>query len=190
MNNIKKASKKRFFIALIPPENVQEEATKIKEYFKENYNSKAALKSPPHVTLQSPFEWDIEDLPKLIQELNFFSESQELFSMTLNGFAAFKPRVIYIDVVKTPELLSIQKQLMSHLESSLNIVHQVSQNRPFAPHLTVAFRDLTKKNFYQAWPEFEDREIHFNFTMNKLTLLIHNGRKWEIYQDFYFKPNQ
>ncbi len=190
MSNIKNTSKKRFFIALIPPEDVQKEAIKIKEYFKQNYNSKAALKSPPHVTLQPPFEWDIEDLPKLIQQLHNFSESQQPFSMTLSGFSAFKPRVIYIDVVKTPELLSIQKQLMSNLESSLNIVHQVYKNRPFSPHLTVAFRDLTKKNFYQAWPEFEDKEIHFNFTMNKVTLLIHNGRKWEIYQEFYFDANQ
>ena len=29
MNNIEKASKKRFFMALIPPEDVQKEATKI-----------------------------------------------------------------------------------------------------------------------------------------------------------------
>lgn len=186
MSNKKKTSKKRFFIALIPPENVQEEATKIKEYFRDIYDSKAALKSPPHVTLQPPFEWEIEALPQLIQELNHFSASQPSFSMTLNGFAAFKPRVIYINVVKTPELLAIQKQLMSHLESSLNIVHQVSKNRPFSPHLTVGFRDLTKNNFYQAWSEFETKEIYHEFIINKLTLLIHNGKNWEIHSEYNF----
>ncbi|MGK7884285.1 MAG: 2'-5' RNA ligase family protein [Crocosphaera sp.] len=186
MNNISKISKRRFFIALIPPKYIQEEATKIKEHFRDLYNSKAALKSPPHVTLQPPFEWDIEDLARLIPELNDFSESQQPFSMTLNGFAAFKPRVIYIDVVKTTELLSIQKSLMSRLEYSLNIVHQVSKKRPFAPHLTVGFRDLTKKNFYQAWEEFKDQEIYYNFIVNKLTLLIHNGRNWEIHSEYKF----
>ncbi|MDJ0597773.1 MAG: 2'-5' RNA ligase family protein [Crocosphaera sp.] len=190
MNNLTKTSKKRFFIALIPPKTVQEEATKIKEYFKEIYKSKAALKSPPHITLQPPFEWNIEELPKLIQELNDFSESQKPFSMTLNGFSAFKPRVIYINVLKNPELLSIQKSLMSHLESTLDIVHQVSKNRPFSPHLTVAFRDLTKRNFYQAWLEFENREIYHNFIVDKIILLIHNGKKWEIYQEFYLNINQ
>ena len=190
MTNIPKTSKKRFFIALIPPSNVQAEATKIKEYFKEVYDSTAALKSPPHVTLQPPFEWDMEELSKLIKELNGFSASQAPFSITLNGFAAFKPRVIYINVVKTPELLSIQKSLISHLEFSLNIVHQVSKNRPFAPHLTVAFRDLTKKNFYQAWPEFENREIYHHFIINQLTLLIHNGKKWEIHSEYKFNLNE
>lgn len=190
MTNIPKVSRKRFFIALIPPKNVQKEATKIKEYFKDVYHSKAALKSPPHVTLQPPFEWNIDDLPQLLEILTHFSQFQISFSMTLNGFAAFKPRVIYINVLKTPELIEIQKQLMSHLESSLNIVHKVAKNRPFAPHLTVAFRDLTKKNFYQAWPEFQDKEIYFNFTISQLTLLIHNGKNWEIYQEFPFNTNQ
>ena len=41
-----------FFIALLPPPEVQEIATKIKLEFAEIYNSRAALKSPPHVTLQ------------------------------------------------------------------------------------------------------------------------------------------
>lgn len=190
MTNLKNPSKKRFFIALIPPNDVQEEANKIKEYFKEVYNSKAALKSPPHITLQPPFEWNIDDLPELVETLNYFSQFQTSFSMTLKGFAAFKPRVIYIDVVKTPELLWIQEQLMSYLESSLTIVHQVSKNRPFSPHLTVAFRDLTKPNFYQAWSEFQDKEIHFTFLINQLTLLIHNGKNWEIYQEFPFNSNQ
>ncbi|EAZ94336.1 2'-5' RNA ligase family protein [Crocosphaera chwakensis] len=187
MNNFKKPSKKRFFIALLPPKDVQEEVTKIKEYFKDIYNSKAALKSPPHVTLQPPFEWDTENLPPLIQELNYFSQSQQSFSMTLRGFSAFKPRVIYIDVLKTSELLSIQKSLMFHLESSLNIVHQVSKSRPFSPHLTLAFRDLTKKNFYRAWPEFKDKEIYYNFVINEITLLIHNGRNWDIHSEYCFK---
>ena len=123
---------------------------------------------------------------KLIQELNDFSAFQLPFSMTLNGFAAFKPRVIYIDVVKTRELISIQKSLMSRLESSLNIVHPVSKKRPFTPHLTVGFRDLSKKNFYQAWEEFKEKELYYNFRINELTLLIHNGRIWEIHSEYKF----
>ncbi|MFN6233029.1 MAG: 2'-5' RNA ligase family protein, partial [Microcystis sp.] len=48
-----------FFIALLPPPEVQEIATKIKVEFAEIYNSRAALKSPPHVTLQPPFRWNL-----------------------------------------------------------------------------------------------------------------------------------
>lgn len=180
------ASKQRFFIALLPPQDVQEEITQIKQYFANIYNSKAALKSPPHVTLQPPFIWDIEDLSRLEEQLQAFCYSHGSLSMILDGFAAFKPRVIYIDVFKTPELLALQQALMSHLASSLAIVDPVSNSRPFAPHLTVAFRDLTKPNFHQAWSEFQHKPIQFEFMINHLTLLSHNGKMWEIYQEFLF----
>ncbi|CCQ68445.1 2'-5' RNA ligase [Crocosphaera watsonii WH 0402] len=55
MNNIQKVSNKRFFIALIPPKDVQEEATKIKEHFRDVYNSKAALKISPSCHLTTTF---------------------------------------------------------------------------------------------------------------------------------------
>ena len=181
-----KLSKKIFFIALLPPVKVQEEATKIKQYFAKNYNSKAALKSPPHITLQPPFDWEIENLSRLEQQLQQFCQSQGCIPMILDGFAAFKPRVIYINVLKTSELLTIQKSLMSYLESSLDIVHQVSKSRPFAPHLTVAFRDLTKPNFHQAWAEFKDQKFYFEFLVEHLTLLVHDGKMWEVYQNFLF----
>lgn len=178
--------KRRFFIALLPPEDVQIEATKIKQYFADVYESRAALRSPPHVTLQPPFDWEVEVLPDLVGELERFARSQFPIPMTLEGFAAFKPRVIYINVLKTSELLRVQKALMSGLETSLNIVHHPSQSRPFSPHLTVGFRDLTKANFYRAWSEFKTKEFYYSFVINHLTLLIHNGKVWEIYQEFSF----
>jgi 2'-5' RNA ligase len=177
-------TKQRFFIALLPPQNIQQLVTKIKEHFAEVYNSRAALKSPPHVTLQPPFEWELKELPNLAEKLAEFAQNQAPIPMILDGFAAFKPRVIYINVLKNPELLEVQKQLMDYLESSLGIVHEVSKNRRFAPHLTVAYRDLTKPNFYQAWQEFAQKSFHFEFIIPQVTLLIHNGKSWDICGEF------
>jgi 2'-5' RNA ligase len=52
--------------------------------------------------------------------------------------------------------------------------------------MTVAFRDLTRQNFKAAWPEFENRQLHFEFIADKLTLLIHDGRRWNIKSEFAF----
>jgi 2'-5' RNA ligase len=73
---------------------------------------------------------------------------------------------------------------MAHLEESLGIVDRVSKSRPFAPHMTVAFKDLTKQNFRAAWPEFQRRELEFKFTASQLTLLIHDGRQWNVNAEF------
>jgi len=177
-------SKQRFFIALVPPDDIQQHITEIKLYFAEHYNSRGALNSPPHITLQPPFEWLAEDVPKLEESLNQFSVNRRPIPVTLSGFAAFAPRVIYVDVVKSPELLEIHSYLMSYMEANLGIVDRVSQSRPFVPHMTVAFRDLTKENFQTAWLEFAGRSLHFEFTASALTLLIHDGRRWNISKKF------
>lgn len=174
----------RFFIALLPSPRIQELADRVKERFAEIYQSRAAQKSPPHVTLQPPFDWATEDLPRLNQQLEEFARSQPPIPLILDGFGAFRPRVIFIKVIMTPELLSVQKNLSNFLESTLEIVDAVSKNRSFSPHLTVAYRDLTKPNFYQAWSEFENQPFSFEFMVPQLTLLVHNGQRWEISKEF------
>lgn len=173
-----------YFVALLPPQDIQDYANQIKQYFADNYASSHAQKSPPHITLQPPFEWVDHDVSCLEAAVWQFACRQQVFSVTLNGFAAFPPRVIYIDVVRNQELLTLQANLMAHMEASVGIVDQVGKQRPFAPHMTVAFRDLTKQNFQAAWPEFAHRQLYFEFTANKLTLLKHDGRRWNIQSEF------
>lgn len=158
----------------------------MKEYFAQNYKSKHALKSPPHVTLQPPFEWQLDNLLVVEQCLRTFANAHQPVPITLKGFGAFVPRVIYINVLKTPELLTVQQELMACLETSLGIVDPVSKKRPFAPHMTVAFKDLTRQNFRVAWPEFENRELEFEFTASEITLLMHDSRRWTIHSKFPF----
>ncbi|MCA1990598.1 MAG: 2'-5' RNA ligase family protein [Coleofasciculus sp. S288] len=179
-------SQRLFFIALLPPQEIQDYAKEIKEYFAQNYDSRHAQKSPPHITLQPPFEWQLDNLPALEQCLKAFADTRLPIPITLKGFGAFVPRVIYINVLKTPELLDLQNDLMAYVEASLGIVDPVSKKRPFAPHMTVAFKDLTKQNFRAAWPEFQHRELEFEFTASHLTLLMHEGRCWNVNSEFPF----
>lgn len=177
-------SKDLFFIALLPPGEVQNFATQVKQHFAEAYQSRHALKSPPHITLYPPFKWEVEKIPNLEQTLETFALTQSSIPVTLEGFGAFSPRVIYINVLKNAELLNLQKALMRELEESLNLVDQRSQNRPFSPHMTVAFRDLTKANFRLAWEEYQNQKVNFNFMISSLTLLRHTGKRWEIKRQF------
>jgi len=137
----------RFFIALLPSQDIQDYANQIKQDFADRYASSGALKSPPHITLQPPFEWADANLPLLEASLQEFARGQQPLAIPLRGFDAFVPRVIYINVVRSQELLTLQTNLIAYTESNLEIVDQVSKTRPFAPHITVAFRDLTKQNF-------------------------------------------
>lgn len=175
---------RRFFVALLPPQPIQDYATQIKQDFCDRFSSQAALRSPPHITLQPPFEWPLADIDRVKHQLQAFASNHPPLPIQLSGFGAFPPRVIYIDVVRSPDLLDLQRHLMAHLENTLGIVDPVSKKRPFAPHMTVAFRDLKPAGFRVAWPEFEHRELEFLFTADTLTLLLHNGQRWTIYDNF------
>ncbi|MCP2730632.1 2'-5' RNA ligase family protein [Limnofasciculus baicalensis] len=175
-----------FFIALLPPQEVQDYANEIKQHFAENHHSEAAFKSPPHITLQPPFEWQVDDMQVIEQSLRDFAKNQIPVPIILKGFGAFSPKVIYINVIKTPELMTVQQYLMTYLEESLRIVYPHAKNRTFSPHITVAYRDLTRENFRAAWPEFEHREVEFKFTVSQLTLLVHNEQRWNVMTEFPF----
>lgn len=174
----------RFFIALIPNPEIQQYANHIKQHFAEVYNSSGAQQSPPHITLQPPFRWQEDNLPLLQQNLKEFAQTKVPIPIKFSNFGAFPPKVIFINVLKTPELLQIKQDLQIHLKRSLGIVHKEPRNRQFNPHLTVAFRDLSKQNFSLAWQKYQHQELNFNCIISQLTLLIHKGGKWEINQEF------
>jgi len=182
-------SPQRFFIALVPPQSIQDQANEIKQYFADRYASRAAQKSPPHITFQAPFEWPLDQMPQLVQPLEEFAANRPAIPITLDGFAAFPPRVIFIDVHRTPELVGRQQELAVFLAERCGIVDTRSQGRAFAPHMTVAFRDLTRQNFKVAWQEFEGRSLFAEFIATHLVLLIHTGQRWIVHQEFPFQPS-
>lgn len=174
----------RFFIALLPPPAIQAEATQLKEYFRDRYRSQAALRSPPHITLQTPFEWPDQERDQLIGTLAQFRCSTPSIPVHLSGFGAFPPRVIYIDVEHTSALMTLQAELSQYLTETLQVVDPRSRDRPFRPHLTVAFRDLKPVAFRKAWPEFQQRAIAASFELSSFTLLRHTGKQWVVHQTF------
>src|SRR6185369_3080743 len=87
-----------YFIAIIPPPPIYEQALEFKNHFKERYQSKAALSSPPHVTLHMPFEWKEKKEGELVLKLTSFSKNKNWIALQLQNFACFAPRVIYIHV--------------------------------------------------------------------------------------------
>lgn len=178
--------RRRFLIALLPPEDVRVKANEIRGVMRDRYASKAAFFSPPHVTLLAPFEWPIADLPRLAATLKQFAAGQPPVPMTLDGFDVFSPHVIYINVVKSSNIMAIQPELLRYLEETLGLVSDRDRNRAFVPHLTVAFRDLKPAMFRQAWSVFQHQELHFDFTVGQLSLLIYDGKLWTVKEGYDF----
>lgn len=174
----------RYFLAIIPPEPLATEVTAIKQEFVERFNTKAALRSPAHITLHMPFQWKEAKEERLFKVLAQATKFRP-FNIQLNGFGAFPPRTIFIQPEKSTELEEMNMALLETTRRQLNLFHAVHIGG-FHPHMTVAFRDLRKPLFFEAWKEFEQRAFKASFEVDSFWLLKHNGKVWEAYREFKF----
>ncbi len=174
-----------YLIALIPHTELEQEIRSMKEYMRDHFYTTHALKSPSHITLKMPFKFEREGEEKVMQALSEFAEMQSSFRVELNGFGCFSPRVIFLNIVDHQPILNLHDNLNKSLEASLQLGR--GDNQPqFHPHLTIATKDLERRDFYDAWPEFQNQKFEANFTVGSIFLLKHNGRNWDTLKEFPF----
>jgi 2'-5' RNA ligase len=175
-----------YFIALILPSPFLEEAQVLKEHFRDEYHSKASLNSLPHITLHMPFQWKERKEEKLVSALAAFSSGKNPFTISFNNFSCFAPKVIYIDITPSESLTSLQKELYRFCKTELNLFNAQYRDLPFHPHVTLAFRDLKKEEFANAWAEFQGQKFSGDFSVDRITLLKHDGKFWQAFHNFHF----
>jgi 2'-5' RNA ligase len=171
-------SKGVYFIAILPPENILREVHEFKCYARDHFNSSRALRSPAHVTLEPPYKWEDDRTGELIKKIEAFEAPISSFTMALRNFAAFPPRVIYVDVIQNQELLQLQTALKVYLRTIVGIESD-RPDRPFHPHMTVAFKDLRKTVFPKAWAYFKEEKYERTFAVKSFWLLRHDGQEWQ-----------
>ena len=173
-----------YFIAVVPAEKIKHQVTSLKNAFSEQYHSKHALNSPPHITLTPPFSLNRELERRLSIELCGLNRGKEPFNVSLDGFGVFPPHVIYLNIIKNEILDLYQKKLSDHLYNQMKI-GKISK-KPFTPHMTIAFRDLKPPMFYKAWEKYEYEKFQGSFEVNSIFLLRHNGKIWDIVSEYSF----
>jgi 2'-5' RNA ligase len=179
-----KKADKLYFVAIVPPSPIYEDAFEQKAYFKTKYNSKASLNSPPHITLHMPFKWKESGECDLETQMQNFVRGREPITIHLKDFSSFPPKVIFINVEISAELKALQKDLERHFKKELNLFNAKYKDLPFHPHLTLAFRDLKKPNYQKAWEEFVGKSYEATFVADKIALLKHSGSVWEVFREF------
>lgn len=173
-----------YFIAILPPQPLRDELWTLKERFREDYQSKASLNSPAHITLHMPFEWKVEKEEKLVEGLRLFANGRVGFDVSLTGFGCFAPRVIFIHVDENEKLTQLHNDLMRFCKVEFNVFNARYKDQAYDPHLTLAFRDLRKPMFHKAWAEFQSKPFSASFQVKDFTLLKLNGKRWEVFHDF------
>jgi 2'-5' RNA ligase len=167
------------FIAIVTPDDINSQVKEWKQYMLERFHCKVALKSPAHITLIPPFPMADAALPDMKELLQPFAARRQPFTIHLKNFAAFKPRVIYANVLANEALNALQASLEATLLQSKRFPIK-KEDRPFHPHVTIANRDLKKEDFPLAWQHFQQTAFEISFTADAIALLRHNNHIWEI----------
>lgn len=173
-----------YFIAVVPPEDVRTKVTELKELCHQEYGSKQALKSPPHITLHMPFKLKEKKKEELCEMLTALAHDSECFNIEMKGFGFFEPRVVFISTMLCESLNSLHLRISDGMRKHFNIFNAQYKDRAFHPHMTIAFRDLKKEQFWKAQEFFSKKELSINFQVENMALLKHNGKVWEIEEQF------
>lgn len=179
----KKQAPSLYFIAIIPNEPLQGRLMELKQWLFEETGSNGALRSPAHITLLMPFKWKQEKEALLFASLKKLAATISKFNIRLLGFNCFEPKVIFVDVEENSKLTEAKNQVikMARQELKLDFLKDL---RGFHPHITIAFRDLKKPQFYQLWEQLKERPFEAKFEAGSLALLKHNGKRWNVYEEF------
>ncbi|MBC7829469.1 MAG: 2'-5' RNA ligase family protein [Chitinophagaceae bacterium] len=167
-----------YYIAILAPGEVNEKILQWKHFMRDRFGCIAALKSPAHITLISPF-WMNKDFQFLLENnLKEFSNNQESFLIELTDFGSFKPRVIFVHVKQSDHLTILATALQNALLK--NPLFSIKESiRQFHAHITIANRDLHKNDFNTAWEYFKHKKYQASFPARGITLMKHTGLQWE-----------
>lgn len=169
---------KMYFIAVVLPVPLDEKVQALKQWMKEAYGCKVGLKSPAHITIVPPFWLNEEKESRLRSDIEAVAGTVPDFLLTTDNFSAFRPRTIFVALANNEQLNAVKSaadNFFRHSDYKIKI-----DARPFHPHITIATRDLLKRDFAEAWPHFEHREFRETCKANGLSLLKHNGQKWDV----------
>ncbi|MDT0676066.1 2'-5' RNA ligase family protein [Autumnicola musiva] len=172
-----------YFIAIVPNDELEEKIRNIKLDIKRNYDSSKALKLPAHITLQIPFRLNEEKEEVLVRILQKIAEKENISKVHLSGYGKFSNHTIFINVINPEPVNSMHHKIQEALKANF-ILGEMEKTSNFHPHITVATRDLKKQNFFKAWAQFKMRKFEATFSAEKFILFRHNGKNWEVLEEF------
>ena len=157
--------------------------TKIKKYQKQTskkFNTIRALDWVPHITIADRVLIPEDKFSTICNKLKEICSNTKPIKVNTKNLRFLEPTkspfennyVIFIDVNVTKELKEIHDLIQNNIYKGLKRPSYKSDK--YEPHITLAYRDLTKENFNKAKSFFKDKTIKtdYSFTLDNLQLVV------------------
>ncbi len=164
--------KSLYFIAVAPNRELSSEIKVIQKDFAIRFSSAKSYNNFPHITIVPPFWETLEREDSLIKKFESIKIESKPFTIRLKNFGSF-------DNLKNPVIFIQPEENFHFYEIATQIRENFETKSKFHPHLTVAYRDLTRENFEKAWRESE-KNFFAEFLVEKIGLYKHFNKKWNL----------
>lgn len=165
------------FIALIPEKSFSDKIRVLQEELKEKFSLNYAMRIPPHITLQAPFECRESDQLNLNTCIEGIKKEISPITLTTADFGSFIESVIYVGLQRSSTLIKKQRDIVDHLETAGCLV-PAQRNNQYLPHITLAHRDLDNLRFPAVWSHITEKKINETFAIERLVVYKHEEGRW------------
>ncbi len=153
------------------------EVREIQKNLSDLTNSYACLNiREPHFTIGDGIALDDKEIDKYSEQLKNILKDIKPFVIEIKDYSCmeklrgksllwFSPYVVYIGIVINKEL-----QMLSELIKGASIKYPLwyIQSWPYTPHITIAFKDLTKEGFDRAKKFLDQKTFAWTFVVDRI----------------------
>ena len=162
----------KYFLAVLPPKSISNEIVDFQKELERKFGCVHAQKAPPHITVVPPFDCSEEKLELFVTNIVGFLNDKSTIdtNIHLDSFQRFESRTLFVDVAKNEKFETFCKDLKT-LFNRQRIMKKRVEKHYFVPHITLANKDIKKRDFKTAWTELKNREYQRSFTLTNLNVL-------------------
>ena len=132
--------------------------------------SKVYQAPEPHFSYQLARHYNIKSLESVLRR---FAASKTSFQVRAAGLGIFtKPRlVLYIPVVRSPELMQFHEALGQEISSTASGVEEYYYPSRWMPHITLGIGDINKDNLSRIVHFLAERDFNWEITIDNIGLV-------------------
>ena len=149
----------------------------------------------PHLTLGDGIELTNLDIRDVEESINNITQNQKKFDVEISGFGGLSNRQGGIGEITTPYVLWINVAVSNELQGLVNSIKEsitkkyplwYKMSKPYTPHITVAFRDLTKEGYEKGIQFLQTQSFLESVAISNIALVEKLADKDIEYKRFNF----
>lgn len=172
----------KVWVGFVLPKKAFNEIVKVQKEISRKCDTYRSVQSKigPHLTFTFQPNVSNSDIEKIEDVIEQITREIKPFKIEALGIARFyKTKTIYMKISRS-EMLKETYRMLSY---RLRKYGKIRRYRPFNPHVTIAFDDITDENLSKAFAILKKRKFHYKFVFDRIYLAKGKYRT-KVYKSF------